>query len=167
MTRKGYLKRRKHRRLSFLLIKQTNTSKGNEFRVVLCSARSEFPVAKPLPLLQTHMHPHIHTTIYIIYIYISLPCLPVLTRFPVIALKIPWPRNRSLGKLGWLVTLICSYQSLNMHVHVCIHTQKLSIRIPPKSVFLKLIMNLLTLQKVVFSNYPIAFTYYDYINKIM
>lgn len=165
MTRKGYLKRGKHRRLSFLLIKQTNTSIGNEFRVVLCSARSEFPVAKPLPLLQTHMHPHIQTTIYIIYI--SLPCLPVLTRFPVIALKIPWPRNPSLGNLGWLVTLICSYQSLNMHVHVHIYTQKLSIRIPPKSVFLKLIMNLLTLQKMVFSNYPIAFTYYNYINKKM
>lgn len=63
MTRKGYPKRGKHRRLSFLLIKRTNISLGTEFKAVLCSAKSEFLVAHLLHCFRD-IHTHIHTCIY-------------------------------------------------------------------------------------------------------
>lgn len=70
--------------------------------------------------LDTYTSTYIHYP-YNISIYIHPCLLPVLARFLVTAMKVPWSRNPSLGKLGLLVTLIYSY-ILFVHVHLRIYT---------------------------------------------
>ena len=107
MTRKGYLKWGKHRRLSFLLIKQTNISLGTEFRAVLCSAKSEFLVAHLLPLLQRHTHTYTY-----MHMQIHTCLLPVFCKFPSFSTEsfmIQKLKPRQTGKI--------SYPNVQLPIH--------------------------------------------------